>query len=329
MITNKCVRLCSGYSLCIIFLGFGGLAQEKPPVLKGEYLGMKTPKRRPLLFAPTVVSTGYHEHSAPTFSPDGKEIYWSVFRDVNQPQLIMCMKSVDGLWTRPMIAPFSGEYSDGGPFISPDGRRLFFHSNRPVQRNSVVKRDFDLWFVERRGEEWSDPVHLGFAVNSRWDESSPSVSKTGTLYFHSDRPGGFGNHDIYSSRMSTGQYLEPRNLGAAVNSTGHESYPYVAPDESYLIFTGDERGNTFGLGDLFVSIRDKNGALSSARNVGRAVNDEFDNRFPLISHDGKFLFFVSNRNYQNADDRDASRGPGNGLGDIYWVSAEIIDELRE
>ena len=111
MITNKYLHVCSVCSLCIIFLGFGGLAQEKPAVLAGEYVGMKTPERRPLLFAPAVVSTGYHEHSAPTFSPDGKEIYWSVFKDVNQPQLIMCMKSVDGVWTLPMTAPFSGEAS--------------------------------------------------------------------------------------------------------------------------------------------------------------------------------------------------------------------------
>ncbi|UCG33098.1 MAG: PD40 domain-containing protein [Phycisphaerales bacterium] len=329
MITTESRRFCQICCFCIILLGLDGFAQEKPAVLKGEYLGMETPERSPLLFAPAVVSTGNHEHSAPTFSPDGREIYWSVFRDVNQPQLIMCMKRADDVWTRPMIAPFSGQYSDGGPFISPDGRRLFFYSDRPAQQDGVLTKDFDLWFVERRGEQWGDPVHLGLTVNSAWDEFSPSVSKTGTLYFHSDRPGGFGKFDIYSSQMRAGQYLEPRNLGATVNSSGQESYPYIGPDESYLIFTASERGKTFGLGDLFVSVRKKNGVLSEARNAGRIVNDEFDNRFPLVSHDGKFLFFVSNRSYRKADDPGANRGPGNGLGDIYWVSAETIEELRE
>ena len=117
--------------------------------------------------------------------------------------------------------------------------------------------------------------------------------------------------DIYCSKFVNGSYGEPENLGGSINSKGYESYPFIAPDESYLIFSGAKRADSFGDGDLFISYRDNHGSWTKAVNLGKTVNDEHDNRFPMIGRDGKFLFFVS----------DESQ---NGLGEVYWVGVEGI-----
>jgi hypothetical protein len=89
------------------------------------------------LFAPGNITTEYHEHSSPVFSPDGSEVYWSVFFNFWGPQVIMTMRMENGRWTQPEVAPFSGQYSDGNPCFLEDGKRIFFESRRPVHAGEV------------------------------------------------------------------------------------------------------------------------------------------------------------------------------------------------
>ena len=83
----------------------------------GSYFNMEPPGIRPEIFAPGIISTEYHEHSSPMFSRDGKEVYWSVFYNFWGPQVIVFMRYDNNRWTRPRVAPFSGQYSDGNPCL--------------------------------------------------------------------------------------------------------------------------------------------------------------------------------------------------------------------
>jgi YVTN family beta-propeller protein len=136
------------------------------------------------------------------FTPDGKTAYFASsdeFFPFTRQATIYVSHLADGAWTAPEVAPFSGRYSDIDPFLSPDGRRLYFSSIRPVE--GVTRGDLDIWMVERTVNGWGDPVRLGPEVNSTEDELYASTSARGTLYFASGPP--FpqpGKHfDIYSA----------------------------------------------------------------------------------------------------------------------------------
>ena len=300
-------------------------------VLKGPYLGQKPPGKTPELFAVGTITTEYHEHSSPEFSPDAKEVYWSVFFNFWGPQVILFMEEKDGQWTQPEVATFSGQYSDGNPCFSADGQKLFFESRRPFKEGDTYTGETDLWVVNRTKTGWSTPKHLGWEVNSNRWERGPSVSDNGNLYFCSMRDGGYGASDIYCSKFVSGNYMEPENLGSNINTEGYESFPFISPDESYIIFES-------AVGDLFISFRKSDGSWSKTINMAEKVKSESpQDRFPNVSYDGKYLFFVSNRWLGNPfcetqlniiQLKARAKNIGNGMGNVYWVDAEIIEELK-
>jgi hypothetical protein len=308
-------------------------------VLKGPYLGQKPPGIKPEIFAPGIISTSSYEHSSVTFSPDGNEVYWSKFLYNHSFQVIMFMERKNGEWTKPKMAPFCGQYRDGEPFLSPDGKKLFFLSYRPPQGTGEPKEDRDIWFVERADNEWNVPKHLGNVVNSNAQEYYVSVTSNGTIYFGSRREGGKGSNDIYRSEFLDGSYMKPENLGGAINSEFSDNLPYIAPDESYLIFYSSGRSDDYGDGDLYISYRKKNGSWTKAKNMTERINSNTASNSPIVSPDGKYLFFNDYKRikYDHFFETRLSYRklaekyrllPGNELGDIYWVNARIIEELK-
>ena len=118
------------------------------PVLKGKYFGQKPPGMTPEPFAPNLLPDKYWWHSAPAFSPDGKEVYFSAFiRNRAYSERIMYMKLENGRWTLPKIASFS-EYFEGGPCFTPDGNKIFFSSARPLAKGGEQRNDRDIWYVQ-------------------------------------------------------------------------------------------------------------------------------------------------------------------------------------
>lgn len=103
------------------------------PKLEGPYLGQKTPGDAPELFAPSIVSSIYWEHSGAVFTPDGNELFWS--RAINEGRdpriiVIMQMKQINGVWTKPELAPFNFSNYNHINSISPDGKRLYMYSDK-------------------------------------------------------------------------------------------------------------------------------------------------------------------------------------------------------
>jgi ankyrin repeat protein len=278
----------------------------KQPVLEGDYLGQKLPGLAPERFAPGTVSTEKSELNS-VFSADGKEFYFAV---QNGPMnwVIMVMKQENGRWSKPVPASFSGQYSDVDLFITPDGKKLFYSSNRPLKENEPAKKDFDIWMVERSGDGWSKPGNPGNPVNSLESEFYPTLTADNTLYFQSQRPDTIGSRDIYRSRLVENKYEKIENLGAVINSSLSEGDALIAPREDFLILSVD-RPDGFGQGDLVISFRDANDRWTTPKNMGDKINSEYNENCPMLSPDGKFLFFTRN-------------------GDIYWVDAQIIKNLQ-
>ena len=323
-----------GISLFTTFVFNSNAQQDDSPVLKGPYLGQKPPGMMPEIFAPGIVSTGHYEQSN-SFSPDGKEFYYTLVGPKFGTTVFMQMQH--GNWGRPQTAPFSGRYNDYYPFCSPDGKRLYFVSMRPVSGQGEPKKDFDIWFVESIENHWSEPQNIGPPVNTESYELHPTVTNDGTLYFVSSRRGGNGRMDVYRSRLVDGRFPEPENLGNPINTEFAESNPYIAPDESYLIFTSYDRPDGYGKYDLYISYRKSDGSWTNAQNMGDRINSEENESTPNLSHDGKYFFFTSARNVHDSFSEsmytydhinEMLNSPGNGRGDVYWVDAKIIEELK-
>ena len=301
------------------------------PLIASISLAFASAPAPPELFASGRISTGDMELNA-AFTPDGRILYYTKRTPKLQLWVIVVSQLRHGQWSSPEIAPFSGQYSDFDPFISPDGRRLYFSSNRPVEVTGRPRTDFDLWYVERTATGWSEPRHLDAPVNSPAQEFYPTVTKDGTLYFSSNRAGGAGGGDIYRVRFVDGRYAEPENLGDSINAATTEGDPYISPDEKYLIFVSYNRQGASGDGDLYISLR-RDGHWSKAENLGPEINSSALDFCPVVSPDGKWLYFTSERGFADGPQQRRLtsaaltrklRGPGNGLGDIYRVDLRPV-----
>ena len=115
--------------------------QDSFPVLTGKYLGQAEPGNTPEIFAPNIVSTGMSEINA-VFSPDFKEFYYSIIMP-NGQFVIMVLKNDGNKWSAPEVAGFSGEYSEADPFITADGKYLYYVSKRPIDSLQIPNNDWD------------------------------------------------------------------------------------------------------------------------------------------------------------------------------------------
>ncbi|MFP2931917.1 hypothetical protein ACLESO_43475 [Pyxidicoccus sp. 3LG] len=272
--------------------------KSPPALLAALALSFTTPAmasapRTPEVFLPGLVSLPGQEEYRIVFTPDGRTAFWGVGEEIfpsSRQSTIVYSELRHGRWTEPRVAPFSGVYSDIDPFISPDGRRLFFSSIRPV--NGAPREDVELWVVERRGDGWSEPRHLGALVNSTSDELYPSVDAYGTLYFGSDRPGGYGIWDIWRAYpRRDGTYGPAENLGPAINTETLDFNPTITADGETLLFASIGREDGYGYGDLYAAERVR-GRWQPARNLGPTVNTSQDEYHPSLSPDERTLYFV-------------------------------------
>jgi Tol biopolymer transport system component len=192
---------------------------------------------------------------------------------------------VDGAWSEPTVAPFSGQYPDIDPWVSPDGQSIYFSSIRPVEGDSGA--DAELFRVDREGDGWGEAVHLA-ALGSDGDELGASVSADGSIWFASDRRGGAGGWDLYTAQPAADGFGDPAPVGA-LNSPIWEFNPAIDPDGTTLVFTSINREGGSGLGDLFVATRDGD-TWSDPRPL--AVNSSADEYHASLSPDGTTLYFV-------------------------------------
>jgi hypothetical protein len=297
----------SAIILILYFLLTGCIQKNNFPLLKGPYLGQKPPGMTPELFAPGIISTERVELNS-VFSPDGNEFFFAATE--GNLDIIYYTERIEDLWMKPKAAPFSGNAIDVDMSFSPDGNRLYFCSNR---KSSSSIGGMDIWYSERTKWGWSEAVNIGASVNSSAHDTYPICTQNQGMYFESEREGTKRDKDVYYTRFFNGEYLEPQRLNDSINSDFGEGDTYVAFDESFMIINSWGRPDEFGKGDLYISFKKEDGSWTKAKNMGAVINTEFTEYCPFLSYDGKYLFFTSTRT---------------GNGDIYWVDAQIIDELK-
>jgi Tol biopolymer transport system component len=299
----------------------------------------------PGIFAEGVISTEDDEFGA-TFMPDGKTCYFTKKSPstLSSNIYVICYSSLKGgKWTEPQIASFSGKYKDFKPRISPDGSKLFFISNRT---DSIKKTpDTDIWMVKKSGDGWTEPENIGPVINSHGYELGCSVTNDGTIYFSST--GSTGNLDLYASKFVNGKYQKPDSLGEAINTAYSESDPFIAPDESYILFSSEGRPDATPSGagasagyqrsDIYISFH-KDGKWTAAKNLGPLINTPAEESGPSVSGDGRTFYFTSEKNFISLPMKtrlnysfleDHLHATGNGLGDIYKISfSEVLKNVK-
>jgi hypothetical protein len=222
-------------------------------------------------------------------------MYWSAYTD-DQGASIWHAKRVKGRWRAPEF------FSRGDvPFISPEGRKLFFVASRPVQggtKEVISVRD-------RLASGWSEPKELSETINSlpriHWQVS---VDRSGNLYFGASAERG---SRIYCSEFKAGAYGRPLLITALKDIEAFS--PYIAPDGSYLIITKvGENGE-----ELLILFKNQDGAWTPAKELSSHLG--IQGIFcPIVTHDGKYLFFVGSI--------DGAYAP-------FWAEASFIDDLRK
>jgi WD40-like Beta Propeller Repeat len=247
---------------------------------------------RPSIFQPGIISTGDNE-THPAFSPTGDTLYFlKCLADASFCSICVSYNK-NGGWTSPQIVSFSGRYLDADPFVTKDGKTMYFVSNRPVPGADTAREDWDIWKTELTGNGWGKPIHLDSTFNTTSSEYYPTLSDNGNLYFGSSGKKGKGGADIYVSRFIDNRYTAAENLGDSINTADNEYEPYIAPDESFLIYMVS--GANIASADFYISFN-KQGVWSKGQKFPAPLNSSATDWGGKLSRDQKYFFFGSNRN---------------------------------
>lgn len=295
-------------SCLILCVMSGTVLGQSAANLTSSYLNQEPPGMTPQVFAPELVSLQDQHEFGSVFSADGKTFFYGV--DTGGKAEIRYIQFKNGKWTKPEQLIDDDQYSYNDPFLSPDEQRLYFISDMPLG-GSGDKKDYDIWYVERKGNQWSAPVNAGKNINTEYNEYYISFTNDGSIYFSSNKGATQENrmdYDIYVSASKNEVFQKATPLSDSINTDAYEADVFIAPDASYLIFCGD-REEGFGRGDLYVSFKSTDGTWTKAKNMGDAINTQEYELCPFVSADGKYFFYTSNK-------------------DIYWVDARVIHTLR-
>jgi len=298
-------RALSIIALVVLICGLDASGQTFPR-LEGPYLGQNPPGMTPQPFAPGIVTTDGEEGSC-GFARGGTVFLFQRFLEGRCHTYITRLKN--GAWTAPELIPFWETLAENGDFtFSSDDRTLLYQVRSRTESGPFSH----IWRAEVTDTGWGDQAPLPPPVNSPHFESFASDTSGRTLYFFSRRPGGRGRSDLWRSLLVDGKYANPVNLDA-LNTESEEWDPFVAPDESYLIFCSTKPGG-FGRDDIYISFRYKDGRWGPAVNLGEEVNSAGSENRPCVTRDGKYFFFTSTRNESR---------------DVFWIEAGYLERFRK
>jgi len=291
--------------LLILMFCFQARSEKEFPPLHGPFLGQKPPGMTPSLFAPGIICSDENEGSS-GFALGGQVFIFQKFIDRKSQTFIM--RRIDGNWTAPQLIPFWETMVHNGDFVfSSDDKTMLYQVKSETEYGLVS----NIWKAEVTENGWGKRSPLPSPVNTRFDESFASEAANKNLYFFSRRPGGKGQSDLYMCSWKNGVYSEPVNL-KSLNTEHHEWDPFIAPDESWLIFCST-KPEGMGGDDLYISFKGKNGEWTPPLHMGEEINSPRSENRPFVTADGRYFFYTSSRN---------------GNRDIFWVSTEILDRFR-
>lgn len=264
-------------------------AQDELPVLKGPYMGQKPPGLIAEVFAPGIVSKAGWELEG-VFAPGMKEFYYTKRAEDGKKSIIVGFREQNNVWEKYIEIPRRGEVS-----FSPDGSRMHMAKG----------------YLDRKGDGWTKLKKLGPMIDRKdFGIMRLSASAKGTYAFDD-----YTIDEIRISQLKDGVRQEPTKMDAEVNTGKWTAHPFIAPDESYLIWDSEREGG-YGATDLYIRYRQKDGSWGPAINMGDKINSNKADFFASVTPDGKYILF----------NRTISREPLNI--DVYWVDAQIIETLR-
>ncbi len=273
--------------LAILAMNGQSYSQDELPVIEGPYLGQKTPGLIPEVFAPGIVSKEHRDWTG-SFSPDMKRYNFGRYNSESGKTTTVVFEYENNRWSESLIE------SEVRGFISPDGKTM--HSGQQYR--------------ERTDDGWSELKSLG----SPFEEigiMTLTVSSKGTYVF--DEMGTDGNGVLRFSRLIDGKREAPKPLSKEINTGIWTAHPFIAADESYIIWDSENEGG-YGAVDLYISFKQSDGSWGAAINFGVTINTDGPDSGGYVSPDGKYFFF--NRKTSPEDS------------DVYWVDAQIIENLR-
>ncbi len=291
-------------------------------------------QENPRAFLPDLFK-GYPNVRDIAISPDGQEVYFTVDDLYSQVGVIAFMKKNETGWGQPQTVSFTGNYRDIEPAFSKNGQQLYFVSNRPLDSSSIAPKDYDIWYVNKTTSGWSEPINLGAPINTMANEYYPSITENGDIYFTTENELAVGKEDIFVSRLFQGVYQKPVSIKGGVNTEHYEFNAFVAPDESFLIFTSQRPKEGLGGGDLYISYRI--GDVWGKAELLAQVNSPFLDFCPFVDFNSNTFYFTSRRSaikkhYQESLKLDQflelySTGNPKGLNRIYSIDlSEIISK---
>jgi len=282
------------------------------------YLGQPAPGQTPQSFAPGIVNTDAIELNA-VFTPDGEGFFFT--RKVDGVLTMFECRLEQGAWSSPRpLDPFPqpANATAVDMSISPDGEQLCF-TGACVHPFASGEPGLDLWLMQREGRAWTHAAVVPPPVSTQFNEIYPVLVSDGSLYFNSNRPGGIGASNLYrAQRLQDGSFGEPQLLPRPINDEAGIGDCCVEPAERWMVFSS-RRTPSAGRGDLFASFRGTDGAWSEPRSLGPLINSAEHEYCPMLSPDGRFLFF--SRRY--GETWETTTG-----GDVFWVDANVIERLR-
>lgn len=239
----------------------------------------------PQLFAPGSIS-GTASEDCFSMTPDGNTAVFDIAN--GSSSTIVISHKVKGVWSKPEIAPFSGQWYDHDPAVSPDGRFIVFPSKRPAKAGGEAVGG--LWRVDRKGDGWGEPWRLPDAVNVSPRIYAPTITADGSIYFI--RPDDDGILHIFRSQYRDGTY-QPAVRQMLGDAATHQKDPAIAPDESFVVFDTDQGGKK-DQDRLFIAFKEGD-HWSAPQDLGDAVNADNNPWGAHVSADGKTLYFNSDR----------------------------------
>ena len=281
----------------------------------------------PVPFSPRLissVSTPDKNEVLPVISPDNEQLYFTCEYDehikgdvmVNHAQVfkMSTRENMKSNFTTPfsLIKPFNEGPKYGGATISLNNKEMFicactpnggyfncdiFHTTNKKIVKSIIEDDIKFDTVMY---EWTPLRNLGPNINGpqTW-EGQPSLSADGkTLYFASARPGGYGKIDIYfSEKKDDGTWSKAKNIGRPINTPDSDKSPFIHTDSKTLYFVSESTDDRWGAGDfdIFYTKQSKEGVWDKPINIGYPINSEGPEEALIVSLDGLFGYFSSQR----------------------------------
>ena len=278
------------------------------------FLGQPVPGDTPIRFAENIITDNFYPHSKMIISPNEDRIYWTTFRNLNVSEYDLYFSDFDGTNLVPAIRDTGlVKYGILNFTFENDENHILFGSRQP---NNGMSGDSvrAAWKSEKSDSGWSKPQPILSTLDTNWASlGSVSINTNGDIYFCARIENATAK--IYRTKFENENYQAYEALPDIIN-TGIAVDPFIDFQDRYLLFSAFGRNENIGIIDLYISFKDENENWTAPMNLGSKISTQYLDRFPMVTNDGKYLFFVTSHSDYFPSEHTH----------FYWVDAGFIEE---